>query len=116
MERTDPAQYPPRRLKEQIMFGFNAAPFSAVQGKSTVEATNTSTAVVWPGTAFTVPTVVRVVSTTQAYVSVAAAPAPTATTDLMLVPNVPEYIILPAGWKMGVLGQTAGTVCFTPLT
>ena len=98
------------------MFAFNPAPFSAAQHSSTVEATSATVPVVWPATAFTVPTVVRVVSTTQAYASVAAAPAPTATTDLMLAPNVPEFIILPAGWKMGVLGQTAGTVCFTPLT
>lgn len=100
------------------MLAYSPTPYCAAQHSSTDTATNTSTAVVWPGTPFTVPTVVRVVSTTAAALSVAVGtPAPAVATDLALVANLPEYILLPAGSKIGVIANgTAGTVCFTPLT
>lgn len=92
--------------------------YSAAQHSSTEEATSTSAAVVWPATAFTVPTLCRVVASTQSALSMSTGtPAPAVATDIMLIANLPEFVLLPAGMKLGVLAATtAGVVCFTPCT
>lgn len=98
------------------MFSANAAPYSSPQHASSESATTTGAAVVWPSVAYTVPKVVRVVATTQSALSMSTGtPAPAVATDIMLIANLPEFILLPAGMKLGVIAATAaGTVCFTP--
>lgn len=92
--------------------------FGAVEGQSNALATSKTVVAVWPTNPFSVPLLVRVVSTTTAVVSVSVrAPAPTAVTDAILVANLPEFICLPAGTRMGVLALSApGTAYFTPCT
>lgn len=55
-------------------------------------------------------TVVRLMASTACFVAVGANPT-AAATDVLLAPNVPEFIQVPAGQKMSVLAQSAaGTI------
>ena len=74
-------------------------------------ATSTTADVVLGPFSFTDTFVIRLVSTTTAFVDVAVNASTDSTKDAMLVANLPEFISVPPGAEIAVRAQTsAGTV------